>query len=82
MLSPWHQWLDPAKYNRHIDTVAALGASVVASAHGVALRGPQIAHVLDLLRGLPDMDAAPLPGQSDLELIIKSITEPPANAAA
>jgi hypothetical protein len=38
--------------------------------------------VLDLLRGLPDMAGAPLPGQADLELIIKSFSESPAGAAA
>jgi flavorubredoxin len=81
ILSPWHQWLDPVKYNRHIDAIAALGASVVASAHGVALRGPQVTHVLDLLRGLPDLDVAPLPGQADLELIVKSLTAVPEDAA-
>lgn len=25
LVSPWRQWLDPVAYNRHVDTVEALG---------------------------------------------------------
>ena len=26
LVSPWHQWLDPVRYDRHVDTVEALRA--------------------------------------------------------
>jgi len=37
LVSPWHQFLDPERYGRHVDSVAALQPSVVASAHGPLL---------------------------------------------
>jgi flavorubredoxin len=72
-LSPWHQWLDPAKYASHIERVRDLGASVVASAHGPATRGEQIGRSIDLLRQLPSLPPAQLPGQPELELILSVI---------
>jgi hypothetical protein len=82
LLSPWHQWLDPARYGVHIDRVRSLGASVVASAHGPALHGQQIGTALDLLGRLPDLPAAPVPGQDVLEAIVASFTTPAAPKAA
>ncbi len=38
-LAPWHTLLDPAKFDRHVDTVAALGVTTIASAHSTTLRG-------------------------------------------
>jgi len=74
MVSPWHRWLDPVKYQAHLDRVAALGATVVAGAHAVTLRGPQVAFGFELLRQLPDMPAVDLPGQADLEAIVTQMT--------
>lgn len=78
MLSPWHQWLDGARYGVHLDRVRALGASVVASAHGAALRGDQIGTALDMLAQIPGMPAAPLPGQAELEFLVSTFTRPAA----
>ena len=82
MLSPWHRWLDTSRYGTHLDRVRSLGASVVANAHGPALRGDQIGTALDMLAQLPDMPAAPLPGQAQLEALIAQFTAPAAPAAA
>ena len=85
VLSPWHQWLDPAKYGAHLTRVAGLGASVVATAHGPALHGAQVGGALDLLARLPDLPAAPLPGQAELDGIVQAMlaaTEPVITAAA
>ena len=82
LLSPWHKWLDGTKYGSHLDRVRGLNASVVASAHGPALRGDQIGTALDLLGQLPDMEAAPLPGQAELEGLVALITTPAQPAAA
>jgi flavorubredoxin len=82
MLSPWHRWLDSSRYGTHLDRVRSLGASVVANAHGPALRGAQIGTALDMLAGLPDLPAAPLPGQAQLEALIAMFTAPAQPAAA
>jgi hypothetical protein len=82
LLSPWHRWLDGAKYGSHLDRVRGLNASVVASAHGPALRGEQIGTALDMLSQLPDMPAAPLPGQEALEGLVAMITTPAPQPAA
>jgi flavorubredoxin len=37
LISPWHQFLDPVRYNRHVDTVEALKPRAIASAHGPIL---------------------------------------------
>ena len=39
LVSPWHQWLDPVRYSRHVDTVEAIAPTTIASAHGPVLRG-------------------------------------------
>ena len=82
MLSPWHRWLDSSRYGTHLDRVRSLGASVVANAHGPALRGDQIGTALDMLAQLPDLPAAPLPGQAQLEALIAQFTAPAQTAAA
>lgn len=74
VLSPWHRWLDPQKYAAHLRTVAGLGATTVASAHGPALHGAQVDAALDLLSQLPDLPAAPLPGQAELDGIVQAMT--------
>ena len=78
ILSPWHQWLDPAKYQVLLDKTAALGARTVASAHGPALHGGQINSGLSLLSELPYLPPAPLPGQAELEALIAAFSAPPA----
>lgn len=74
VLSPWHQWLDPAKYDALVDRVDALGASVIAGGHAVTLHGEQIAQAIDLMRMLPETPAAALPGQAELEMTIAAMT--------
>ncbi len=54
-LSPWHRWLDAAKYREHLDRVRKLGATVIASVHGPATRGAQIETSLGFLAELPNL---------------------------
>ncbi len=61
ILSPWHQWLDEGRFNAHLDRLAALGATTIAGAHGVTLRGGQVSLAIDLMRRLPGMPLADLP---------------------
>ena len=67
IISPWHTLLDQTKFDRLVDSVAALGMTAIASAHGPAIRGPMVAEAMRLLRPLAAMEAAALPGQADLE---------------
>ena len=69
MVSPWHRWLDPVKYGRHLDDVEAMGAEVVASCHGLTLRGDAVAEAFELLRRLPDEPAMDLPGNDELVVL-------------
>ncbi|MGD9527340.1 MAG: hypothetical protein AB7V44_11185, partial [Pseudonocardia sp.] len=52
LLSPWHQWLDPTLYGRHVDSVAALRPDTIASAHGPLLTGDAIDDAFDRVRAM------------------------------
>jgi flavorubredoxin len=69
-VSPWHAWLDRAAYGRHVDSVEALGAKTVASAHGPVLRGERLDDAFDRLRSLAGAPIIPTPGQELLDLLI------------
>ncbi len=68
--APWHTMLDRAKFERHVDAVAALAMTVVASAHAATLRGQRLNEAFGLIRQIPSMDSIPLPGQADLDAIL------------
>lgn len=70
LVSPWHQWLDADKYDRHVDTVEALRPQVVATAHGPALSGLSIHDAFDRVRGMAGQPIVPRPGQPVLEEIL------------
>ena len=79
MVSPWHQWLDPKRYRRHVDTVEALDPTVVASAHGPVLSGPFIAGAFDRVRAMAGQPIVPPPGQETLDaLVAQALTAPAA----
>src|SRR4051812_1107490 len=63
MVSPWHIWLDPVKYQAHLDGVHSLGIKVAVGAHGVALRDGQVDSAFELYKELPYLPPAPLLGQ-------------------
>jgi flavorubredoxin len=69
LVSPWHRWLDPVKYGRHLDEVAALGATVIASCHGVTLRDESVAEAFELLRRLPEEPPIALATNDDLAVL-------------
>ena len=70
VLAPWHKLLDPAKFERHVDGVAALGMTTVASAHAAVLRGERLQEAFRLVRQVASMDPVSLPGQADLDAIL------------
>jgi len=69
MVSPWHRWLDPAKYDRLLDDVRSLQATVAVGCHGPAFFGSQIDTAFRLFEELPHLQAAPQLGQADLEVM-------------
>ena len=73
MISPWHQWLDPIAYNRHVDTVEGLRPRVVASAHGHVLRGGDIHDAFDRVRALAGQPRVVPPGQPLLDELLATV---------
>lgn len=76
MVSPWHQFLDPVRYNRHVDTVEALKPRAVATAHGPILVGDQIHDAFDRVRSLAGQPRIVPPGQEALDAILAAALEP------
>ncbi len=70
LVSPWHQWLDPAAYGRHVDDVEAFGLVAVASAHGPILTGDAIHEAFNIVRDLAGKPIIPAPGQELLDALV------------
>jgi hypothetical protein len=75
MLSPWHEVVDPAKFDVWVDRIVELAPKVIVGAHGPKLTGASIDLALERMRALPAMPVAPLPDQSVLDQIL-SMLEP------
>ncbi|HJR25696.1 MAG TPA: MBL fold metallo-hydrolase [Acidimicrobiales bacterium] len=73
LVSPWHQWLDPAAYRRHVDAVEALGVLAVASAHGPVVSGDAIHEAFEVVRRLAGQPIIPAPGQELLDELIAQV---------
>ena len=69
LIAPWHRWLDEVKYGAHVDALEALRPSVVASCHGLSLRGGSLAGAFALLRRLPAEGVLAQPTNDDLVLL-------------
>jgi flavorubredoxin len=70
LVSPWHQWVDPGAYGRHIDSVEAMGIVTAASAHGPVMTGDAIHQSFDLIRELAGRPTIPSPGQELLDELV------------
>jgi hypothetical protein len=73
LVSPWHQCLDPMRYNRHVDTIETLEPLVVAWAHGPLLRGAAIHDAFDRVRSLAGEPRIMPPDQSALDEILATV---------
>jgi len=78
LISPWHQFLDPVRYNRHVDSIEALKPRAIASAHGPILVGDAIHDAFDRIRTLAGEPRIAPPGQEALDLILASVIQAPA----
>jgi flavorubredoxin len=70
LVSPWHQWLDPAAYGRHVDDIEALGVLAIASAHGPIMTGDAIHEGFDIVRDLAGKPIIAAPGQELLDTLV------------
>jgi flavorubredoxin len=70
MVSPWHQWLSPDTYGRHVDEVRAIAPTAVASAHGPVLRGDAITDAFDRVHALAGRPIVQPPGQATLDELV------------
>ena len=74
MISPWHQWLDPARYAGLIDESRSLGVTAAVGAHGPVARGRSLNAAYRCFAELPHVDGAQLLAQSDLDLLLGALT--------
>jgi flavorubredoxin len=73
LVSPWHAWLDPDTYRRHVDEVEAFGVLAVASAHGPILTGDKIHAAFDIARDMAGKPNILGPGQELLDDLVAQI---------
>jgi flavorubredoxin len=74
LMAPWVAVADKRKFADSVQTVRALDASCIASAHGPAIRNQDLDVSFSVMEGLPSMPAMPIPGQDELEEMIQAIT--------
>ena len=77
LISPWHQWLDPRRYDAHIASVQQLEPSVVANAHGPVYRGTAaIDTAFNRVREMAGAPLVPRPGQETLDAMLAATMVP------
>ena len=76
MNTPWLEWIDPDRFETHLQTTATLPVTVWASAHGPVFRGEQITDVFDRTRAMVGAPAVDIPNQEILELLITMLGLP------
>jgi flavorubredoxin len=82
MMAPWLQWVDPRKYNAHVDSIERLGVEAIATCHGPGFRGSLVNEALRRVRELPLLPPFADPDQAALEGVLAEITSGPAPALA
>ncbi|UDY34918.1 MBL fold metallo-hydrolase [Dermatobacter hominis] len=78
LVSPWHEWLSPEVYGRHVDSIEAIGATTIATAHGPVLRGSFIPGAFDRVRALAGRPNIAAPGQEALDAMLAAALVEPA----
>jgi len=73
-VSPWVAMTDPARFVATVDEIARLRPTAVAGGHMARLDGGRFQEAMTLLRELPTVPMAPLPGQADLDAILLAAT--------
>lgn len=73
LVAPWHAVADTGRFGATVERVAALQPTVVATCHGPAVSGRRLDEAMGFLRQLPELPAAALPTQGDLEQILATV---------
>ena len=73
LISPWHQWLDQAKYGAHAKRCSGLEPSATASAHGPVLRGSDIDDAFARVIAMAGEPIVIPPGQETLDEMVAAI---------
>lgn len=68
--NPWHGWLDPAAYGRHLDTLRRQPVDTIASCHGPVLRGAFIDDAYAMTLAMAGAPVVPAPGQPFLDALL------------
>jgi hypothetical protein len=71
--SPWSTLVDRDRFGAEVHRLERLGISTIASCHGPAVSARHVDRAFELMRGVPDGQAPPQPGQPVLDEIIDSI---------
>ncbi|HEU5150198.1 MAG TPA: MBL fold metallo-hydrolase [Iamia sp.] len=70
MNSPWVSVVDERRYHDSVDALARAGVGTIASCHGPAITGGDVARAFEMLHELPSAVVEPAPGQPVLDEII------------
>ena len=81
LISPWHHWLDEAKFAAHVRRVQDLPIRTIATAHGPAIHGPMMDQAFAYIREVPSLEPWPEPTQRDLEAALAMMAAPAPAAA-
>jgi flavorubredoxin len=68
--SPWVTMVDERRYADTVDAIARTGITTIASCHGPAITGANVARAWELMHEVPSSVADPTPGQPVLDEII------------
>ena len=77
-VSPWLAIADHAKFGATVDKVQGLDIKTIAGCHTPVIEGPFIQQAFETVRGMPLVDAPPLPDQSVLDEVIAATAVPTA----
>lgn len=76
MNSPWHSIVDRDLHHREIARVTALEPTVLASAHGPAITGANVAEAHRKMHRVAQAAPAPVPTQLDLDTLLATLVAP------
>jgi flavorubredoxin len=78
--SPWHAVADPVLFGAQVDRIERLAPTVLATAHGPAITGANVAEAHRKMRRIPGSAPMPVPGQVDLDAMLAAVAPHPVPA--
>lgn len=74
--SPWVTLLDRTAFAGECRRIEDLRPTVIATAHGPTIAGPDVRTALEMMRAMPSVTVPPQPGQVVLDEIVAAMTAP------